>query len=243
MFGTLQKRLPQELRLAGIGGIEEANRFLKEVYLPQHNARFQVTPEADGSAFVPFAGALDDILCIQEERTRLERQHRALQAPPPAAPRRPPPPPLRQGHGQGARASRRHVGRLPRPPMPGPIPGHGRAHRHPNPAGRVSRFDATGQGPVDKWTAAPRLTHFPTGQPQQQKRSTHLVHKPVNSECARQYLSGYRKILVTGRLAASLHYGSSMHWADGSRCRTSTEGSPMRQLPALAGTVLFGVQL
>ena len=69
MFGTLQKRLPQELRLAGIGGIEEANRFLKEVYLPQHNARFQVTPEAEGSAFVPFAGALDDILCIQEERT------------------------------------------------------------------------------------------------------------------------------------------------------------------------------
>ena len=69
MFGTLQKRLPQELRLAGIGGIEEANRFLKEVYLPQHNARFQVTPETEGSAFVPFAGALDDILCIQEERT------------------------------------------------------------------------------------------------------------------------------------------------------------------------------
>ena len=69
MFGTLQKRLPQELRLAGISGIEEANRFLKEVYLPQHNARFQVTPETEGSAFVPFAGTLDDILCIQEERT------------------------------------------------------------------------------------------------------------------------------------------------------------------------------
>ena len=69
MFGTLQNRLPQELRLAGISAIEEANRFLKEVYLPQHNARFQVTPEAQGSAFVPFAGALDDILCIQEERT------------------------------------------------------------------------------------------------------------------------------------------------------------------------------
>ena len=28
MFGTLQKRLPQELRLAGITGIDEANRFL-----------------------------------------------------------------------------------------------------------------------------------------------------------------------------------------------------------------------
>ncbi len=61
--------MPQELRLADIGGIEEANRFLKEVYLPQNNARFQVTPEAEGAAFVPFTGALDDILCIQEERT------------------------------------------------------------------------------------------------------------------------------------------------------------------------------
>ena len=31
MFGTLQKRLPQELRLAGITDMVEANRFLKEV--------------------------------------------------------------------------------------------------------------------------------------------------------------------------------------------------------------------
>ena len=69
MFGTLQKRLPQELRLAGITEIDRANRFLKEVYLPRHNARFQVPAEEEGSAFVPFAGALDDILCIQEDRT------------------------------------------------------------------------------------------------------------------------------------------------------------------------------
>ena len=34
MFGTLQKRLPQELRLAGITEIAAANRFLKEDYLP-----------------------------------------------------------------------------------------------------------------------------------------------------------------------------------------------------------------
>ena len=31
MFGTLQKRLPQELRLAGITDMAEANRFLKEL--------------------------------------------------------------------------------------------------------------------------------------------------------------------------------------------------------------------
>ncbi len=69
MFATLQKRLPQELRLAGITDMAEANRFLKELYLPGHNARFAVPPEAEGSAFVPFAGALDDILCVQQERT------------------------------------------------------------------------------------------------------------------------------------------------------------------------------
>ena len=40
MFGTLQKRLPQELRLAGITNMAEANRFLQEVFLPEHNARF-----------------------------------------------------------------------------------------------------------------------------------------------------------------------------------------------------------
>ena len=56
-------------RVAGITGIDEANRFLKEVYLPQHNARFATPAEDQGTAFVPFAGALDDILCIHEDRT------------------------------------------------------------------------------------------------------------------------------------------------------------------------------
>jgi transposase len=69
MFGTLQKRLPQELRLAGISTMAAANRFLKENVLPRHNARFAVPPEGEGTAFVPLAGSLEDILCIQEERT------------------------------------------------------------------------------------------------------------------------------------------------------------------------------
>ena len=70
MFGTLQKRLPQELRLAGITNMAEANRFLQEVFLPEHNARFAGAPEEQGTAFVPWAGAgLADILSIQEERT------------------------------------------------------------------------------------------------------------------------------------------------------------------------------
>lgn len=70
MFGTLQKRLPQELRLAGITRMEEANRFLEEIYIPRHNALFVVEPEEPGNAFVPTAGAaIGDILCLQEERT------------------------------------------------------------------------------------------------------------------------------------------------------------------------------
>ena len=87
MFGTLQKRLPQELRLAGITDMAGANRFLEAVYLPQHNARFATQAEAEGSAFVPFAGAaLGDILCVQEERTvsndnTVRYKHRALQLP------------------------------------------------------------------------------------------------------------------------------------------------------------------
>jgi len=68
MFGTLQKRLPQELRLAGITTMDEANRFLAKVFWPAHNARFAVSAEDAGSAFVPFAGDLADILCIQDER-------------------------------------------------------------------------------------------------------------------------------------------------------------------------------
>ncbi len=68
MFATLQKRLPQELRLAGITTMAEANRFLRETFLSDHNRRFAIAPEEPGSAFVPFAGNLDDILCVHDER-------------------------------------------------------------------------------------------------------------------------------------------------------------------------------
>jgi transposase len=69
MFGTLQKRLPQELRVAGITTMEEANRYLRETFLPEHNARFCIPAQEPGSAFVAWVGnGLEDILCIQEDR-------------------------------------------------------------------------------------------------------------------------------------------------------------------------------
>jgi hypothetical protein len=69
LFGTLQDRLPKELRLAGITSVDAANRFIAEVYLPQHNARFRCEPAEAGSAFVAdAAGAWRDILCVHEDR-------------------------------------------------------------------------------------------------------------------------------------------------------------------------------
>ena len=70
MFGTLQDRLPKELKLAGIRDVESANRFIREVYLPAHNARFARPPTLAESAFVIVGDpvGLADILCVQEDR-------------------------------------------------------------------------------------------------------------------------------------------------------------------------------
>jgi len=68
-FGTLQDRLPKELALAGIDTIEAANRWLRETYIVEHNARFAIAAEQEGSAFVADAtGAWREILCVQEDR-------------------------------------------------------------------------------------------------------------------------------------------------------------------------------
>ena len=47
MFQTLQDRLVKELALASITTVEAANSFIREVYLPRHNARFAVKAEQD----------------------------------------------------------------------------------------------------------------------------------------------------------------------------------------------------
>jgi len=69
LFLTLQDRLPKELALVQIVTMEAANAFLREVYIPAHNARFGVKPEQDGTAFVAIRGVdLNEILCVQEDR-------------------------------------------------------------------------------------------------------------------------------------------------------------------------------
>lgn len=69
-FGTWQNRLPQELRLAGITKVEEANRFLRERYIGEFNRKFAVKARERGTAFRKCAAAtdLDRIFSIQTER-------------------------------------------------------------------------------------------------------------------------------------------------------------------------------
>jgi hypothetical protein len=68
-FGTWQGRLPQELRLAGISSMQEANQFLRERYLAEFNAKFAVPAKERGSAFRKASRSdLDWIFSIQTER-------------------------------------------------------------------------------------------------------------------------------------------------------------------------------
>jgi len=68
MFGTLQGRLPQEIKRHGIKSIEEANKYIKETFLPIHNEEFMCKAEDEKSAYVPWIGNLRDIMAREEER-------------------------------------------------------------------------------------------------------------------------------------------------------------------------------
>ena len=69
-FSTHQERLPKELALMGIATMDEANRYLRETYLPAFNRKFAHQAREEGSAFMPYIGPLlDDILCERYERT------------------------------------------------------------------------------------------------------------------------------------------------------------------------------
>jgi transposase len=70
VFGTLQDRLIKELALAGIVDIEAANRWIRDVYLPDHNARFGHEAALPESGFVKVdRERLIETLVIEEERT------------------------------------------------------------------------------------------------------------------------------------------------------------------------------
>lgn len=66
---TLQDRLVNELRLAGLTSPEAANAYLREHFIPDYNATFTRPPADPASAFVPLGDVdLDQVLCVEEER-------------------------------------------------------------------------------------------------------------------------------------------------------------------------------
>lgn len=87
-FGTIQGRLPQELRDAGICSYEEANLYLERRFVTDFNRKFTVEPADSASAFVPLVGIdLELLLSVQHERTvhndsTVQWKGRALQIPP-----------------------------------------------------------------------------------------------------------------------------------------------------------------
>lgn len=68
-FGTIQGRLPQELRVNGITDYAAANRYLEQCFIPDFNRRFTVKPAQPESAFVKLAGIeLELVLSSRYER-------------------------------------------------------------------------------------------------------------------------------------------------------------------------------
>jgi hypothetical protein len=68
-FGTWQGRLPQELRLAGITKLEEANEFLRQRYMAVFNEKFAVAAAEKGTAFRRTSRSdLDWVFTLQTER-------------------------------------------------------------------------------------------------------------------------------------------------------------------------------
>ena len=69
LYGTLQGRWPQELRIRGITTVPAANDWLVEEGIHRFNVRFRVPAAQEGTAFVPTSADLDRIFSVQHERT------------------------------------------------------------------------------------------------------------------------------------------------------------------------------
>jgi hypothetical protein len=68
-FGTIQGRLPQELRHNGITDYDAANSYLEQHFIADFNRRFTVKPAQPESAFVKLAGVeLELVLSSKHER-------------------------------------------------------------------------------------------------------------------------------------------------------------------------------
>lgn len=73
VFETCQDRLVKEMRLAHISTVEEANIFLKEIFIPLFNKKFSVEPVSSVDLHQALTQKERDTLCVvfsrQEQRT------------------------------------------------------------------------------------------------------------------------------------------------------------------------------
>jgi hypothetical protein len=77
-FGTIQGRLPQELRVAGITDYAAANTYLAAVFVPDFNRRFTVRPAQPERAFVKVVG-IDLRLVLSAQHDRVVRNDSTVQ--------------------------------------------------------------------------------------------------------------------------------------------------------------------
>jgi len=76
LFGTLQDRLVAELRLYGIKTIPEANRFLKEVFIPKFNLQFGVAPRNSQSRYRKVHPTLNlEIIFCKKDQRKVSNAH------------------------------------------------------------------------------------------------------------------------------------------------------------------------
>ena len=185
MFGTLQKRLPQELRLAGITDMAGANRFLKELFLPQHNARFATPPRTRAPPSSPSparstTSSASTRNAPSQTTTRCATSAWHFRSPPAATAAIT----SRPGSASTNTPTAQWPSSMDRDVWRDTTPMANRSTAKPARPRDPLRRDRP--APWGQGTAAPRPTTSPQGQQPQQKRSTHMVHKPVNSDCSRQ---------------------------------------------------------
>jgi hypothetical protein len=179
---TLQDRLVNELRLAGITMREAANAYLRGGFTPAYNEEFNRPPADPASAFVPLGGAdLAHVLCHEEDRTVGQDNAVVLEGVGPPAHQAARAADLRRAARHRAAASRWAAHGVARPPVL-------RALRRPGAA------------------AAPRPRGVP-GRPRPQNRPTQLAQERRSHP--RPYSSTPRNRSQGVTLPASRLFGSS----------------------------------
>lgn len=67
---TLQDRLTAELRLRGLSNLSDANKFLHDIYIEEHNRKFSISPRMSEKSFkrTRSADELENVFCVKESR-------------------------------------------------------------------------------------------------------------------------------------------------------------------------------